>query len=574
MRYAFLILFALVACGKGSKENRKICEQAADKFTSCVSQILGPEMAAQTRAKDGVAECAKDDKTVTMYRACLPKTDCDEFMTCMEDYARNSAPAIAADKPRVEQCQQHVKDGLRGIAMQVVMLGEHARRNSGDKEHAQRCTMDESKPWESCIEPAELEEVKRYGVQRQSECETWSAELAACILRLPGAKDCKPDEFPMWRLPLDRGSAGPKIAWSTNVVDDADYDDDVRFEWTANRDLVVRDDNSLRVLRDGKQRWQAAIAGVDVELALTPAAIAARGTDDARGVHLFDLATGKATRALEGTYVSLVSAAANDRILIWTGNSEIHELTPAACTKPKTCAKKLGALEDDGTMYLRSLSTWRDSLVLGHGYGVLVTDRRATPRLTIHLENNEVVLAGDQAIIADDKGVVILSLPHCRALGSNVYLPSTRGGSGDPPEDCADCVLARGGCVVARRAVSWVSTVDPDVLPDGSVAFNDDGITEKTHHFGEHTEGWEVQTNATGRVAGDADHVYTVSTGLDGDGPFRLLALSRDNGKVVWETELPASRAPPDEIRVTARNGMIAVRIDGTIYVIELARAT
>ena len=86
-------LFVAAACGP-SKATRDICQRAADKYTTCIGDILGPDAVAMARAKeqDGIQQCAGDDKTVEMYRTCLPKTSCDDFMQCMEDYATATVP--------------------------------------------------------------------------------------------------------------------------------------------------------------------------------------------------------------------------------------------------------------------------------------------------------------------------------------------------------------------------------------------------------------------------------------------------------------------------------------------------
>src|SRR5215211_2612278 len=110
--------------------------------------------------------------------------------------------------------------------MQVAMLGEINPRTDDSKRRAQECVLDESNAWQDCLEPDERIEVQRYGAQRQRECEAWAPELAACILALPGARGCKPDEYPMWRLPLVEGPTGPAVAWTLDVSDDDDYDDD------------------------------------------------------------------------------------------------------------------------------------------------------------------------------------------------------------------------------------------------------------------------------------------------------------------------------------------------------------
>jgi hypothetical protein len=93
MRSICLILL-LVACSKPSKEDRDICDRAATKYIQCVGELLGPEMQkmASSKDKDGREACAGDAKTVDLYRTCLPKASCQEFMDCMTSYAEATAP--------------------------------------------------------------------------------------------------------------------------------------------------------------------------------------------------------------------------------------------------------------------------------------------------------------------------------------------------------------------------------------------------------------------------------------------------------------------------------------------------
>ena len=90
----FAIVLVLVAAACSNKANRAICEQAADRYTTCVGEILGPDgkALADSKRQDGVKECAGDAKTVEMYKTCLPKTSCNEFMDCMTEYAAKTAP--------------------------------------------------------------------------------------------------------------------------------------------------------------------------------------------------------------------------------------------------------------------------------------------------------------------------------------------------------------------------------------------------------------------------------------------------------------------------------------------------
>ncbi len=564
------LVVALAACG-GSREAKKVCEQAGEKYATCVQEMLGPEMAAMARGKDGVAACARDDKTVAMYKKCLPEADCTKFMDCLEGTARDAQPEIPAG-PRKQQCEQHVKDGLRGIAMQVVVINEIVKRDDAAKGIAQECTLDEAKPWADCLEPAERDEVARYGVQRQTECEAWAPELAACVLRQPGAKNCDPDSFPLWRTPREQGPPGPKVAWSIEAAyDDEDYSEDAFLGWGANHTLVVKDHNRIRGLRDGKVAWQK--EDRSKHFAIAGASIVARPSEGT-GLTIWDVATGTVTRAVAGNTIDGFGVA-GDRVLAQTGDNELHEVMPAKCAKP-SCAKKLATLPEEWSYSVDTVGAWRGDLVIEStsSSSIVIVDRRAKQKSVIRLnEPSDIVLAGDTVILGDDKGVAILSLPACTKQGAAVYLPSTRyaGDDADLPEDCPTCVLAKPGCVTAHVEVSWIATVTPVPVPGGT-AFNDHGIIGKTSYLGADGTTWSTITDGHGEVAGDDAHIYTASLGPDGDGPVQVIALDRATGKVAWQTLLEVKPPEHADASIAVREGLLAVQVGPKVYVLALPK--
>ena len=534
------IVLLVAACGSKSGDGRAVCEKAGKKYEACMAEILGPDaVAALGGGKDGVAACARDAPTVAMYKACLPVDECGAFLDCLEAYVARSATPIAADKPRAEQCAQHVADGLRAMAFQ------HASSDA-----TKDCLLDESRRWETCIGAAERAVVDQYAVQRQRECEAWPPELAACVLDLPGATGCDPDSEPLWRLPLAEGPAGPAVAWSLELRDDDDYEDDVDFTWAAKGTLVVRDDDGLRVVRDGAVTWQDAAADTEVGLTLAGGWIVVDAGDD-RGLALFDIATGKRATALDGTYVERIGAA-GDRVLVRAGDGEVFEVTPGKCARGAACARTLGTLDDSALSWADAIGAWQGGVVMVSTDGVHVTDRSLATRATISFSADEVVLTPDSVIVADPQGVAVLPLAACARPGTALELDSTL----DPAA----------GCIRTRREGGWKDLIA--ALPGGAVAFNDEGITESTHHVGSDSRHWETRTAAVGGVAGDEVHVYAVSLGFDAAGPVRLLALARATGEVAWQTELAAK--PPDSprTRVAVRDGLVAARVGSTLYVV------
>lgn len=565
------LVLALAACG-GSREAKKVCAEAGEKYASCVAEILGPEMAAMARSKDGVAACARDDKTVAMYKKCLPETDCRKFMDCLEAYARNSQPEIPAG-PRKEQCEQHVKDGLRGVAMQIVILNEIVKRDDAAKNAAQECTLDEAKPWESCLEPAERDEVKRYGTQRQTECEAWDPELAACVLRQPGAKGCDPDSYPLWRTPREQGPPGPKVAWSIDAsYDDKDYTEDAFLGWGPNHTLIVKDHHRLRAVRDGKVIWEAEDASN--HFAITGSSIVAQAASDPGGLRIWDVATGTVTQALANTSIDGFGVS-GALVLAQTTQNELYEVTPAKCAKP-SCAKKLAALDEEWPYSTDTVGTWRGDLVIEStsSDSIVIVDRRAKKKFEIRTgDASDIVLSGDTVIVGDDKGVAILSLPDCTKQGPAVFVPSTRyaGEDADLPDDCPTCILAKPGCVIAHRDVSWLATVTPAAVPGGT-AFNDHGTIERTNFLGADGATWSVVTDGHGEIAGDDRSVYTATLGADQEGPVQVLALDRATGKVGWQTQLEVKSPDHVDAAVAVRDGLLAVQVGPKVYVLALAK--
>jgi GNAT superfamily N-acetyltransferase len=505
------------------------------------------------RGGDNTAACAKDDKTVAMYRKCLPSATCSEFMDCMTDTAEATQPAIASDKPRAEQCAQHVEQGMRGIANSIMMLGEIQPRSNDKQRDAQNCLFDESRPWRECLTPAEVTEANRYATQRQQDCETWEPALAACILRQPGATGCNEDEYPMWELPVERGAAGPAVAWTGTLADHDAYDEvDVQLAWIANKSLIVRDDTGLRALRDGKPLWHVPLADtVTGDVAFAGKWIVVRDEGSAQALRVLDATTGRQYgRALVDVALER-HGAAGDKILVQLDDDQLFELDPAKCKgdKPgKACATRLGQLNTDDSVYTNHITNVGGLVVMMSSEGIHVADRKAATVHALPFDGAETIVpTEDGAAVIHDSHIELLSFAGC--------------GRGD---DCA----------TATHKVSWVSSIDPTALPGGGIAFNDHGIEEKTVVVERDGSTWAVKTNARGRVAGDGEHIYTVSFGRSAKEPTRLLALSRKTGKAVWSTELLGAAFDAMETLVVVRDGMLAARVDGQLYAINLATKT
>lgn len=463
-----------------------------------------------------------------------------------------STPVAHTTAPRAHQCAEHVTRGLRAIAQQVMMLEEHVHRSNDEKRSVQSCVLDSSRSWKDCLEPDEVAEVERYGVQRQKECESWAPELAACVLRLPEAKNCDHDSEPLWRLPNEEGPPGPTVAWSIDVEDDDDSNNDVHFAWIAGGTLVVRDDRGVRALVDGKERWKLPAAGMDSTFEIVGGWLVTRNREAPNGVTLVKLTTGARASAAQGEYFQTIGTA-GDRVVALTSDDTLFELTPARCAKtPKSCATKLGKVEH--AIYAEALIGWQGTIgIASSAPGLIVVDRKGRKRQMIRYEASDLVLTKDSAVIATDNRIVELAPAGCASLG-------------DFDLDDTD---AR-GCVIAQHPLRSLDHVTAAALSDGAIAYNDEALIQKTHYFTRSGAAWDAKTGARGGLAGDATNVYVVSFGLDRDGPVRLLALSRATGKAAWQTDLPGADAKASSVELAVRDGLLAVRVGGKLYVMKL----
>lgn len=548
-----IVLGVLAGACKGKNDAKQVCERAATRFEGCMREVLGPEAAAMARsAPDGIEACTKDDKTVAMYQRCLPSETCEAFVNCMEDTVRDARVKVDPGASRKDQCAAHVEDGLRGVALQVVLLNEATKREQVAMRPVQACLLDETKPWKRCITTEERAEVARYAAQRQKECEAWEPKLAACILGLPGAKDCDPDSEPMWRLPREQGIDGPQVAWSIPVDDDDDYDDDVWTAWAPGGVLLVKDSSTVRAVKDGAAVWTTNIALKERTLALAGTTLYGIASETGELVAI-DAATGKTAAPLPGHRLEIVGAAGT-KALVETTDSWLYEVAGGK-------AKKLAQLNEDDAIEPSWIGLYRDTIAMTNADQLLLVDRKGKTVFQISGGDDisDAVLSGDDLIVADDKGLAILAVPECRALGAKIEIASSKS---DP------------GCVVARHPISMMMTVSPTAVPGRAVAFNDHGLTSKTQLFGVDRAPWAIETDASGDVIADERLVYTVSFGPDSDGPVRLLALDRSNGAPLWHSDLAPK--PPEHADVTfaIKSDAIAVRVGAKVYVVLLTKRT
>ena len=595
-----LLAWSNLACGK---KGDKLCKEAAARYTGCVAEILGQEMADMARSKqaDGIKACSADKKTQAMYEKCLPGAGCQQFMECLESYAREtgSTPA-AAGASRKEQCEHHVREGLRGVAMQTVMLSDD--RDDASKRTAQMCVLDESKDFHGCLSDKERASVQAHGVQRQRDCEGWEPALAACILDLPEARDCNPDEYPFWREPIDEGKAGPAVAWSIDVAEPGDEEPWLR--WAEGGILIIANAGALRGIRDGKELWRARApdgwldeqgAGIwPMGKLVAVGGLAAgdtgdTGEGDARAaLVMLDVETGRELgSALAATELVALAPAGKSSLMALAESGQLFRITPGECVKrgSKRCAVKLAAVPKEAIPYRPILAPLSRGLTMvGSLDSLAFYDIAGNFMMSIALREygaqDVAAVPPDKVAVIDDGGAALLSVTECARAGRQLYLPSTVHldpdiqTPRDPPEGCESCELAPSGCVAAYQVALNSSGQTATPIGDGAIAFNDHGFIESTRMLGSNRQ-WKVKTGGQGQAAGDTRYVYTVSFGHDGEGPVRLLALARDSGDVAWHSDL-GKEVPKtetyDDVGAVVRGGWLAARIATRVHALELPR--
>lgn len=569
---------AASACGAGGDD---VCEHAAVRYGQCIAEVLGEEVARAARRKqaEGIAACKKDGETQAMYRQCLPVASCEQFMGCLDEYARKTAsrPAGAPSGSRAEQCQEHVRKGLRGIALGLVTLGE--TRNDASKRRAHDCLLAETKQVETCLTESERALLDGMARQRQRDCEAWNAALAACILGLPGASNCNPDQYPLWREPIQEGTAGPAVAWSAGIEESSH--DAAHFDWTSDGSLVIADSLGVRSIRDGSEVWRAG-KGRNMAWVVGPHVVV---RDGRTGLSVLDAQSGKprGVATLPGE-IRAVGAAPRDRLVVLTDDGLLSWVTPGACHGPgEGCVARLATLPAEDLPYEPSLAALRDDTIMAATTdSVQVFDASGKRRFRMALDASRadfvVAVPPEHIAVADTAGVALLSPGACARLGAELYLPSTVHldrsirTRRERPEGCPKCRLAGAGCVAAYRASLVGSWQFPAPLPGGAVSFNNHGVVERTHLL-QASRGWTVKTGGHGATAGDERYVYTVSFGQDSEGPVRLLALARDDGRTVWQTELAGASPGVEQYRdcrVAVRGGWLAARVGPRVFAIKL----
>ena len=88
-----MMVVAVASCGdEPAPDAEALCEKAADRYGTCIEELLGPEMAAKVEARRDIDACAGDERTVEAYRTCLSRQGCDAFMDCVMDIATGEMP--------------------------------------------------------------------------------------------------------------------------------------------------------------------------------------------------------------------------------------------------------------------------------------------------------------------------------------------------------------------------------------------------------------------------------------------------------------------------------------------------
>jgi outer membrane protein assembly factor BamB len=465
----------------------------------------------------------------------------------------------AADTSRKAQCQQHVQSGLRATAGDIVTT---------DK--ARVCVRD-TEAWEDCLDDRERERLAVRADQRQSDCERWTAAVAACVLDLPTKRPCT--AAPPWREPIDHGPTGPPIAWSIDV-DETSRIEPV-FAFASDGTLIVADATGIRGIRDGTEQWQNAEGGTTFRIVNDVVAIVGD-----KGIAIRDVATGESRgETLDATTIAAIGDGAAGKLIALAEDGRAFDVTPASCKQG--CSSLRGALPNDELPDEAVIGELKTGTVFAGRYQVHVVDRKMKRITSIVLHHDGVdfvnIVGPSHIAVVDPLGVALLDVAACRKAGRDLYLPSTayyRPGNKsrrEPPKDCAGCKTVPKKCIAAIRETGGEWQL-PATL-SGAIAFNDHGPLEATHLITTSGGGWEAQSGGHGEVAGDDRAIYTVSLGPDGEGPVDLVALDRATGKALWHTLLVSS--PPqlpeyDDSRVVTDGKRLAVRLGGRLYAIDL----
>jgi len=187
--------------------------------------------------------------------------------------------------------------------------------------------------------------------------------------------------------------------------------------------------------------------------------------------------------------------------------------------------------------------------------------------------------------LKEDMGVAVFHVRSCAGKGKELYLPHAAYIDrklgykvGGRPEGCELCRDPPKGCVAGYRGSINGSSEIPVSVGGDAVAFNDHGaVIERTHYVPAAGDGWQVKTGGHGIVSGDANNIYTVSLGQDGEGPIRVLALERGSGRTRWQTEIAKSVADETgytDFETQISDGRLAVRANLDVHVIELPTAS
>lgn len=580
MKRCLTILIFLAALGAPSApQSAELCVDAAQRYAACVGEILGREMAALARSKQpmGVAACGSEVRTQQMYQQCLPQKGCAAFFDCLDGFAAASSPGSApvGGPNRKAQCREHIRMALRGVALSLPGFSES--RSEASKSAAQGCIFDAQRPLADCLDAQEWSELVALAEQRQRDCEAWPADVAACALRLPGRKDCAKKER-LWRAPIEQGAPGPAVTGSV-PLEEADSDEPT-LAWADRGILIIADATGLRALRSGQVLWRSEKGKERVWVG--SAHVLAR--EGPRGLWLIEAESGKAQKLTLPDEIRGADRAPDGTFLLLSGGGQLSVLNPSVCaTRGGACLSPLVTLATNDLPYelsvLHVLPGKSVLLASTDAVQLFKPDGKRSFRMALSSSGMSFVsfLPPEHVAVADDAGVALLSLEACQRLGPELYLPSTMYAkksvqtSRARPPNCPRCKLATPPCLAGFRVSLSGSWMFPSPLSGAAVSFNDHAVIEKTHYL-RPGGGWTVKTGGYGTSTGDERHVYVISNGIDGEGPVRLLALSRESGRGVWQTELPGAatqhRHYPD-VQVIVREGLLAARVGSRIYLLR-----
>ncbi len=469
---------------------------------------------------------------------------------------------------RRRACAAEAEEGWRSAAFQLVTvdrsISDEARRE------ARACLLDESRPVEGCIPESMLAAIRGLREQRRIDCEGWPEALAACVLELPGASDCDPDSYPMWRNQVVRAEAlGPAVAWQATVTPSDDYDRPLRLRWSDDGVLLVDDGDGRRALCGGRELWRTAYP--EVPDALVGDHLVRPGDEGVELVSVRDAAIVR-TVPLDGRAFQVGRAMAPGAATVLLEPRDeptLHLLALDECLRgDDDCLGDARRLSGD-LPWRHQLFAWPDvALVAGRDTVLRFREANGEPsRISFGREGDLVPLARSRVGYVERSGAAILDADCEGFLSGAAHFDDSVRMDRELPDGSTPLAER---CLLAQRTRLGMDPIGPAPVGDHGLVFNDHGIAPRTHLVSTQGNGWRLATEGVGPVTSDGDRVYVV-TESETQG-YGVLVLAATDGRPLWHRPLPVeeTRLDPTAIDVAQHGAWLALRLGSRLLVLQL----